>query len=103
MLWLSLALIRPLMVILYALDAMAISPLSMIGLSPLRFLQIIGVLVSQGFCRPGYWLSSKIKPRKQCIEDGLRKALDLPQMSAVMAMLMLPALLLITLGPIMMR
>jgi hypothetical protein len=75
----------------------------MTGLSPLRFLQIIGVLVSLGFCRADYWLSSKIKARKQCIEDGLPKALDLPQMSAVMAMLMLPALLLITLGPIVIR
>jgi hypothetical protein len=75
----------------------------MIGLSPRRFLQIIGVSVSQGFCRPGHWLSSKIKARKQCIEDDLPKALDLPQMSAVMAMLMLPALLLITLGPIVIR
>jgi tight adherence protein C len=88
---LALALIGPLVVVvLYALREGTILPLGlrlwMTGLSPLRILQIVMVSVALGFYGPGYWLNSKIKARKQRIEDGFPNALDLLQISAAAGM-----------------
>jgi tight adherence protein C len=88
---LALALIGPLLVVvLYALRETTVLPLglrmAMAGMAPLRILQILAVSVAVGFYGPGYWLNSKIKARKQRIEDGFPNALDLLQISAAAGM-----------------
>lgn len=51
------------------------------GMSQLRILQILSVLVGLGFFGPVYWLRSRVVERKRSIEEGFPNALDLIQIS----------------------